>query len=652
MAQPEWMQAVVREWMQPALEELEQDRQVLEAGRVPARLTVAAAFVARDGVMRADAAASGKRKIRPGREARARALLEVELAREFRLLLEQTLQHGWLAGTADGSMLRLDWLLLERLRELQEAAPVMLEAAAHSALERVRAELEADARAVWLQSVSQSQHKLQAPLPLFDGGELEWQAQFDDAATPGALEPWLVRCSVAPAAVPAGVDGEGKDARVQAFAPPERQAVLWVPALQEMVDAAGGYKAELALVLMMGLPVPAEAAQMAERVTAQARQAAAAVTAAAQAATLAEWAKQTRPNGKPALARLVVLAVAVWQTVVRELWDTGERRRKAQPAAVEPVRAMQRFLAASGKPEMVRGGRVQMTRIADGSVLTEDELCELVSSKCIPAQSVNGQKLVRWCLTEARVLAGEGGQVIIAGGWRGLAREVLQQEEPDDDAVTEFRKVSESLASLAYRVPWGREHNLVGAKVLAEVMTMQSNRDGRERLLVMTPGSLASMHGVPALAELPAGLRDLARQLPTVSREVMPAKVLGNRNAAAEEMLPDELLRLMLRCRADYARGGVRVSDAMLADVLAGCGVQPTPDKVAKVREELLTAKQERAAKGEPLLAPFVVADDAGRWRINAARWEAGHTWLMQATQAPERVQKRAAGRNRKGASL
>lgn len=647
MAQPEWMQAVVREWMQPALEELEHDRQVLEAGRVPARLAVAAAFVARDGVTRADAAASGKRKQRPGREVRARALLEAELAREFRLLLEQALLHGWLAGSADGAMLRLDWLLLERLRELQEAAPATLDAKAHDALEAARALLQADAMAVWQQSVSQSQHTRQAALPLFDGGELEWQAPFDDAATPEVLEPWMVRCAVAPAAVPAGVDGEGKDARVRAFAPPERTAVLFVPAMQELLDADGAGKAELALALMMGLPVPAEAAQMAERVTAQARQAAAAVAAAAQAATLAEWVKQPRLNGKPAMARLVLLAVAVWQTVVREQWDTGERRRRPQPSAVEPVRAMQRFVAASGKPELVRGSRVQMLRPTDGSVLTEEELLALVSSKSIAAQSVNGQKLLRWCLTEARVRAGEGGQVIIAGGWRGLAREVLQQEEPDDDAVTEFRKVAESLAQAAYRVPWGSEHNLVGAKWLAEVMTMQSNRDGRERLLVITPGSLLTMHGVPALAELPAGVRDLARQLPPVPREVMPAKVLGNRNAAAEEMLPDELMRLLLRCRADYARGGVRVTDAELADVLAGCGLTPTADKVARVREELLTAKQERAARGHDALPPFVVADDAGRWRVNADRWEAGHTWLKRATEAPERAQKRAAGRNR-----
>lgn len=647
MAQPEWMQTVMREWMQPALEELEHDRQVLEAGRVPARLTVAAAFVVRDGVVRADAAASGKRKPRPGREVRARALLEAELAREFRLLLEQALQFGWLAGTPDGAMLRLDWLLLERLRELQEAAPETLPAAVHSALEAGRAALEADARAVWLQSVSQSQHTRVVALPLFDGGELEWQAIFDDAATPEVLEPWMVRCAVAMAAVPAGVDGEGKDAKVRAFAPPERTAVLFVPAMQELLDADGAGKAELALALMMGMPVPAEAAQMAERITAQARQAAAAVTAAAQAATLAEWVKQARPSGKPAMARLVVLAVAVWQTVVRELWDTGERRRKAQPAAVEPVRAMQRFLASSGKPELVRGSRVQMIRLADGAVLTDDELFELVSSKCIPAQSVNGQKLLRWCLTEARVRAGDGGKVVIAGGWRGLAREVLQQEEPDDDAVTEFRKVAESLAQAAYRLPWGSEHTIVGAKWLAEVVTLQSSRDGRERLLVITPGSLLTMQGVPALAELPAGVRDLARLLPSVPREVMPAKVLGNRNAAGEEMMPDELLRLLLRCRADYAKGGVRVTDAMLADVLAGCGLLPTADKVARVREELLTAKRESADRGQAALAPFVVADDDGRWRVNADRWEAGHTWLMQATKAPERAQKKAAGRNR-----
>ena len=646
MAQPEWMQTVMREWMQPALEELEHDRQVLEAGRVPARLTVAAAFVAWRGVTMADAAASGQRKQRPGREVRARALLEAELAREFRLLLEQALQFGWLAGTPDGAMLRLDWLLLERLRELQEAAPETLPAAVHSALEAGRAELEADARAVWLQSVSQTKHTLQM-LPLFDGGELEWQVPFDDAATPEVLEPWMVRCSVAPAAVPAGVDGEGKDAKVRAFAPPERTAVLFVPAMQELLDAAGAGKAEVALVLMMGLPVPAEASQIAERITAQARQAAAAVTAASQAAKLADWVKQARPSGQPATARLVVLAVAVWQTVVRELWDTGERRRKAQPAAVEPVREMQRFVAASGKPELVRGSRVQMLHKADGSVLPEELLLVMVKGRTIALQSVNGQKLLRWCLTEARVRAGEGGQVTIAGGWRGLAREVLQQEEPDDDDVTELRKAAEELQHTTYRVPWGGEHTLVGAKVLAEVATILSNRDGRERLLVITPGSLLTMQGVPALAELPAGVRDLARLLPPVPREVMPAKVLGNRNAAGEEMLPDELLRLLLRCRADYAKGGVRVTDAMLADVLAGCGLTATADKVARVREELLTAKQERADRGQEALEPFVVTDDAGRWSVNAARWEAGHTWLMQATKAPERAQKKAAGRNR-----
>jgi hypothetical protein len=646
MAQPEWMQTVMREWMQPALEELEHDRQVLEAGRVPARLTVAAAFVARGGVAMADAAASGKRKPRPGREVRARALLEAELAREFRLLLEQALQLGWLAGTPDGAMLRLDWLLLERLRELQEAAPETLPAAVHSALEGARAELEADARAVWLQSVSQTKHTLQM-LPLFDDGELELQVPFDDAATPEVLEPWMVRCSVAPAAVPAGVDGEGKDARVRAFAPPERTAVLFVPAMQELLDAAGANKAEVALVLMMGLPVPAEAAQIAERITAQARQAAAAVTAAAQAAKLADWVKQARPSGKPAMARLVLLAVAVWQSVVRELWDTGERRRKAQPAAVEPVREMQRFVAASGKPEMVRGSRVQMLHKADGSVLPEELLLVMVKGRTIALQSVNGQKLLRWCLTEARVRAGEGGQVTIAGGWRGLAREVLQQEVPDDDDVTELRKAAEELSNTTYRAAWGTEHTLVGAKVLAEVATILNNRDGRERSLVITPGSILTMQGVPALAELPAGVRDLARLLPPVPREVMPAKVLGNRNAAGEEMLPDELLRLLLRCRADYAKGGVRVTDAMLADVLAGCGLTATADKVAKVREELLTAKQERADRGQEALEPFVVTDDAGRWSVNAARWEAGHTWLMQATKAPDREQKKAAGRNR-----
>jgi hypothetical protein len=398
---------------------------------------------------------------------------------------------------------------------------------------------------------------------------------------------------------------------------------------------------------MMGLPVPAEAAQVAERITAQARQAAAAVTAAAQAAKLADWVKQARPSGKPAMARLVVLAVAVWQTVVRELWDTGERRRKAQPAAVEPVRAIQRFAAASGKPEMVRGSRVQMLHKADGSVMPEELLLVMVKGRTIAAQSVNGQKLLRWCLTEARVRAGEGGQVIIAGGWRGFAREVLQQEEPDDADVTELRRAAEELANTTYRAAWGAEHDLVGAKVLAEVMTMQSNRDGRERLLVITPGSLLTMQGVPALATLPAGVRDRARQLPPVPREVMPAKVLGSRNAAGEEMMPDELLRLLLRCRADYARGGVRVTDAMLADVLAGCGLTATADKVAKVREELLTAKQEKAERGQEAPAPFVVADDDGRWRVNAARWEAGHTWLMQATKAPDREQKKAAGRNR-----
>ena len=85
----------------------------------------------------------------------------------------------------------------------------------------------------------------------------------------------------------------------------------------------------------------------------------------------------------------------------------------------------------------------------------------------------------------------------------------------------------------------------------------------------------------------------------------------------------------------------------MLADVLAGCGLLPTADKVARVREELLTAKQESDDRGQAALAPFVVADDDGRWRVNADRWEAGHTWLMQATKAPERAQKKAAGRNR-----
>ena len=46
---------------------------------------------------------------------------------------------------------------------------------------------------------------------------------------------------------------------MRAFAPPERTAVLFVPAMQELLDAAGAGKAEVALVLMMGLPVPAEA---------------------------------------------------------------------------------------------------------------------------------------------------------------------------------------------------------------------------------------------------------------------------------------------------------------------------------------------------------------------------------------------------------
>lgn len=631
-----------RDWMAEArmacpgfttLDALEHDRAVVAAGKAPARLTVAAAYVAAVGVQTADKAAKGPGKRRPqkaGREQRARDLLERALVRECGALFAEAQRRGGLwSEAACGGVSNLDAVLVERLNGLGVTA------------ERV-ADVWHHARAMWSWGEAHRAKRWALPLPLFPDDAEEVQVDLVGQVlpdTPEVLAPWVLRCAVAPAVQPSAVTGEGDVVQVLVTPLPASATLPLTPTMAEVMRGEGREREAMLLVAMHGWPATAEVGPMFDRAMAQARALADAIGAAAQKAKLADWVKFPAEGGLPVLCRPVALAMALWRAVVQAEWDKGERLRKAQPVAAGPMAVVQKFAAGRGNPALVEPllGDVRMMRA--GAVMPAAELLAACERGEIGAQSAASQAAITWLTTVVRAGAREGGTYLVAGGWVAVAREVLGLEEPTPKQVEAVREAMQSWQFCQVRQSWrgGQWDGFVVG------LTEYREADERRRMVGVTPGPVLHFFEVPKASALPPGQREAAKPVPPVPLLMKPKLVLGNRLAAAEAALPDALVRLFYRERSTYARG-VLVTEAVLAEVLAEFGLAPA--HAPKVLAEFLTASEEARVRGGATVQPLFREVAPERWQLNPERWMAGHHWLLQAA---ELTVKRSGKRAHKG---
>lgn len=603
------------------VEAVEFDRAVVGAGRVPARLTVAAAYVAASGVKAADKDAGKRRPQKAGREARARELLERALVRDCAAMFAEAVKRGGLwREAAGGGVSNLDAVLLERLNGLGVPTDKWAEVFTH-------------AQEVWEWGAANRARRWALPLPdpeplsLF--AEEEPRAELVspvEADTPEVLHPWVLRCSAAPAVQPSAVTGEGDGVQVLVTPIPAHTALLCTPAMAEVL-AGEPREADAMLRAAMGGGQAAEGGPMFDRVMGQARALVDAIGAASQKAKLADWVWCPREGRAPILSRPVALAAALWRAEVQREWDAGERRRRVQPVAAGPMALVQRFAAGKGNAALVKPllGDVRMVRpgATGPEVMPVADLLAACERGEIGAQSAASQAAITWLTTEARVLAQEGGTVWVPGGWTAVARLVLGQE-PTPKQVEAVRDAMQSWQHCQVRQRWldGQWNGFV-------LGLTEGGRgdDGRNRVVGVTPGPVLHFFGVPKAAELTAGQREEAKPVPAVPLLMKPRLVLSNRLAAGEAALPDAMVRLFYRERLTYPRGVV-VTDAVLQEVLAEFGLAPA--HAATVRAEFLTAAEEARVRGGALVEPLFREVAPERWQVNPERWAAGHFWLLQ----------------------
>jgi hypothetical protein len=615
--EPDWVTEVRHTWAGFAtLEALEHDRSVVAAGKVPARLTVAAAAVAAEAVRSADKEAGRKAKVKAGREVRARDLLEQALARECHALFEEAHKRGGLWSEAQGcGMANLDAVLLERMAGLGSTPAKLLE-------------LKLEAERMWAWGSANMAKR--ATLPLFaEEGEAAAELQWAPALTPEVLAPWVLRCELAPAVKPSAVVGEGDGLQVLVTPIPAAAAILHTPTALEVLNGPPHGREALLRAVMMGDPPTADLDPMFERAAAQAQTLVDAIGAAAAAAKVKHWVEQ---HGR-GVARPVALAFALWRKVVRAQWDVGERRRMAHPTAAGPSATLQRFAAASRKPHLVNPADVEVMG-KDGMAMPSQEMLAAVERGEIGAQSLISQLTISWLATECRARGGEGGTVLVMGGFEGLAREVLGRL-PNPKQVAAIRDAIESWQKVRVRRDWG-DFKVDGFVVgLTNVVAP----DGRQVMLGITPGPVLTLHGVPRANALPPGQREAAKGVPLIPLEVKPRLVLPTRSQAGEAAIPDALVRMFYRERRTYGRG-VLVTEAVMGEVMAEFGLDPA--HAPTVLRELLTAEEEArerttqwavAQNGGPVV-PLFVEVEPNRWQVNGVRWAAGHFWLLNALES------------------
>ena len=604
------------------IEAVEFDRAVVGAGRAPARLTVAAAYVAAVGVKAADREAVKRRPQKAGREARARELLERALVRDCKAMFAEAVKRGGLWSEApSGGLSNLDAVLLERLNGLGVTAERWSELLLH-------------AQEVWDWATANRARRWVLPLPdpeplsLF--AEEEPRAELAGpvlADTPEVLHPWVLRCAVAPSVQPSAVTGEGDGVQVLVTPIPATAALLLTPAMAEVLAGDTREADAMLRAAMGGVATAAEGGPMFDRAMGQARAVVDAIGTAAQRAKVGDWVWCPREGSAPILFRPVALAMALWRAEVQEEWNAGERRRRVQPVAAGPMALVQKFAAGKGNAALVKPllGDVRMVRpgVTGPEVMPVAELLAACERGEIGAQSAASQAAITWLTTEARVLAQEGGTVWVPGGWTAVARLVLGQE-PTPKQVEAVRDAMQSWQHCQVRQRWldGEWNGFV-------LGLTEGGRgdDGRNRVVGVTPGPVLHFFGVPKSAELTAGQREEAKPVPAVPLLMKPRLVLNNRLAAGEAALPDAMMRLLYRERLTYPRGVV-VTEAVLQEVLAEFGLAPA--HAATVRAEFLTAAEEARVRGVAMAVPLFREVAPERWQVNPERWAAGHFWLMQ----------------------